>query len=119
MRVLSIQKSVNFKLDNSVKNKDKTWSRKKSNIASFTLAAALIDAFATPKLVDVIIKKKNIVKPYTSLSISAFVGLGILAVGALLGTAFSAYDKNHNTKLGDYFYKVHNGPNAKIENDKK
>ncbi len=119
MRVLSIQKSVNFKSDDSIKNKTKTWSRMKSSVTSFIFGAALVDIFVNQKLTDIIIKKKNIVKPSANLSIGAFMGFGILAVGALLGLAFNAYDSKHNTKLGDYFYKVHNGPNAKIENDKK
>ena len=94
------------------------WSREKCNVLGFGGAACLVDMFVSPKLTAKIITSKNITKPYANMSIGAFIGIGTMALGALSGYLLNKHEvkTSNNTKIGNFFYKLFNGPIVKIEN---
>lgn len=48
--------------------------------------------------------------------LNSIVGMTILGIGALGGYIFNKIDQKKTTKLGDFAYKMFNGPNSLKKN---
>lgn len=100
MQINKIQNNLAFTKNTDKKSKN---SRTGAIVGGFGLSTVVADVFLNNLATKAIMKNtKTKMHPLTVSSIVTFAAVG---VSMLAGALFGLYDKNHPTKIGDFFNK--------------